>query len=172
MVRKAKEDYALAPFKIVVDTREGAPWFFKGLQTNASEGRIPLVVMTTTKGLRTGDYSIEGLEDQVCIERKSVQDLYMSVSAERGRFEREFERMSAMRWAGVIVEGDLHSIAYNPPPRTRVLPQTVLHTIISWSIRYPNVHWFPCPSRDFAEQWCYHVLHDYWKKHVEGSSRL
>ena len=172
MVRKVREDYVLAPFKIIVDTREGAPWFFKGLHTRESGQTLPLVVQTVHRGLRTGDYSIEGLEDQVCVERKSMQDLYMSVTAERERFEREFERMSAMRWSAVIVESDLYAIAYSPPDRTRVPPQTVLHTIISWSIRYPNVHWFPCPSRDFAEQWCFQVLNSYWKKHVEGSSRL
>jgi hypothetical protein len=161
--KRQSQDYVECPFTIVVDTREGAPWYFKGFTADADKKNLPLVIPTITRGLRTGDYSIDGFEDEVCVERKSVADLYMSVSAERDRFEREFNRMSSMRHCDVVVEGDLLEICTKPPPRTKVLPKTVVRTAFSWSMKYPNVHWWFCPSRDWAEKACFHLLRMYWE---------
>ena len=43
--------------KIIIDTREQKPWEFPGHTTAVQK-------------LDTGDYSVEGLEDILCIERK------------------------------------------------------------------------------------------------------
>lgn len=168
MSRKEALDYVPSPFRVVIDTREQAPWHFKGMVADADKGRLPLVVDVTSKALKTGDYSIDGLEDETCIERKSAQDLFMSVTAERERFEREFKRMASMRWCAVVVEADLQTILTSPPTRSQVHPKVVIRTAMSWQMRYPNVHWWFCPSRPFAEQCCYRVLEMYWKKRQEA----
>lgn len=161
--KRQSQDYVECPFTVIVDTREGAPWFFKGFTADADQKNLPLVIPTITRGLKTCDYSIDGFEEEIGVERKSLADLYMSVSAERDRFEREFKRMAAMRHAAVVVEADLLEICTKPPARTKVPPKTVVRTAFSWSMKYPNVHWWFCPSRDWAEKACFHVLRLYWE---------
>ena len=53
--------------KIVIDTREQAPFPFSGEQYRGTE--------TAFGTLDTGDYSLAGLTDKVAVERKSLPDL-------------------------------------------------------------------------------------------------
>lgn len=64
--------------KIIIDTREQKPWKF----------RSPIVA-----ALKTGDYSVAGFEDRICIERKSCVSEIAGNFIE-DRFWREMERMS------------------------------------------------------------------------------
>lgn len=64
--------------KIIVDTREQLP-LFKGKNV-------------INKKLSEGDYSIEGLEDKIVIERKSPGDLYGSIIQGHKRFLDEIIR--------------------------------------------------------------------------------
>ena len=65
--------------KIIIDTREQAPFAFRHERMDA----------TTEPGtLAVGDYSLAGLEDRVAVERKSLPDLVMCLGRERERFER------------------------------------------------------------------------------------
>lgn len=152
-----------SPFTIVVDTREQMPWWFTGIPADADKPGEVIHATTKRGGLASGDYSVEGLETRVAIERKSVADLFASVGRERDRFEREIERLAAMEVAAVVVEGDVAEIAANPPPNTRMKPKAVLRTMLSWSLRYPRVHWWPMPSRRLAEIWTYHLLRRSWE---------
>lgn len=110
-------EYTLCPFRVVIDTREQAPFTFQGLRTDAKDGRRQLVVETIPSTLATGDYSIEGLEELISIERKSVSDFYGTILAGRDRFERELQRLQEMAGAGgyaeVVCEGDW--FAEGPP---------------------------------------------------------
>ena len=68
------------PFTIIVDTREQQPWEF-GLHT------------TSRKKLDTGEYSIEGLEQLLTIERKkSVSEIANNIT--ESRFKDVLQRMS------------------------------------------------------------------------------
>lgn len=104
------EDFILCDFRIAIDTREQAPWSFTGFRADAAQGRKPLIIQTVTTTLASGDYSIDGLEAEVSIERKSVADFYGTILAERERFERELTRLQAMCDAGghaeIVCEGD------------------------------------------------------------------
>lgn len=81
--------------RIVVDTREQRPLRF---------GPLPVVRAT----LKFGDYALRGMETRVCVERKSVADLWGSLTqpGNWGRLNAEFARAQA---AGcrlhVVVEG-------------------------------------------------------------------
>lgn len=100
--------------RIVVDTREQAPWTF--------EGQGSAIVR---KKLDAGDYSIEGLEHRVAIERKSLDDWTGTVLRDRARFYRELELMRALEFRCVIIEAGVREIltgAY----KSRVNPQAVL----------------------------------------------
>jgi ERCC4-type nuclease len=133
------------PFTILVDSREQLPYTFTGLD---------VIVPTAVVGLPTGDYSIEGHESEVAIERKSLSDLYGSVTWGRGRFEREVQRLSELSaFAAVMVEATWPQIAdpssFDPTWQNRTKPEAVVNTIAAWAIRYRKVSWWAMgPRRD------------------------
>ena len=56
------------------------------------------------QGLKTGDYSIQGYENAICFERKSVQDLVGTLIGGHERFLREMERMTNFEIKYILVE--------------------------------------------------------------------
>lgn len=54
--------------------------------------------------LKTGDYSIQGYDDTICFERKSVQDLVGTLTSGHTRFLREMERMRSFKAKYILVE--------------------------------------------------------------------
>lgn len=160
-------DFIVSPFTIVVDTREQAPWQFKGMCADAKDKGKPLLVKVIEESLETGDYSIEGLENRVAIERKSHSDLIGSVSHGRRRFEAEFDRMSHLDYAAVVVEASVSQILHQPPRHSRMNPKAVIRTAFSWSVKYRVAWWF-MPSRPHAEVAAYRLLEQFWKHHKEG----
>lgn len=152
----APDSKSICPFRVVVDTREQAPFHFLGIDPW-------LIVPLHHCALTTGDYSIAGLEDRVTIERKSISDLLGSITAGRDRFEREFERMAEMEFAAVVVEGELSEICRYTAEKTRLRTDSLLGTIDSWSIRY-GVHWRFCPGRRFAEIATLKLLYQFWRQ--------
>lgn len=71
----------MPPF--VIDTREQNPYCFQGEAVRAC--------------LKTGDYSLVGLESVAAIERKELSDFIGCVTFERERFTRELDRASSLR---------------------------------------------------------------------------
>ena len=105
---------------VAVDTREQLPYDFP-----RSEVRT----------LKTGDYSIVDLEDRICIERKSKEDLFGSVGQGRDRFQRELERMSKFDFAAIVVECSLPDLLI-PPAHSEMNPRAVVATLFAWAVRY------------------------------------
>lgn len=153
---------AVCPFTVVIDTREQHPYTFQGI---TAAGR-PVEVSTITAGLRSGDYSIQGHEDAVAVERKSLQDLYGTLTAGRSRFERELERLQDLAVSVVIVEASWHEIA-DPGFSTRTNPASVVGSVLAMQQRFPGTHWLPAGSRPMAEQATYGILRRYWLDNVE-----
>jgi ERCC4-type nuclease len=151
------------PARILVDTREQAPYSFRGLSADAADGctaaglRLPLLVPTARVALPAGDYAVEGFQDRCAVERKSLADLYSTLSQGRDRFRREVERLSGMEFAAVVVEAPFSRILRDPPPHSDLLPKAVFRTILSWSVRY-RVHWLPCEDRRHAEITVFRLL--------------
>lgn len=153
-------DLSVAPFTIIIDSREQLPYSFDVLDC---------VVPTITKGLASGDYSVAGMADAVAIERKSLEDLYGSVTWGRERFEREIERLNSFQSAFVVVEATWPEIsdpaAHRPGWENRTDPRSVEGTITAWSIRYPRVHWWACGGRRAAEVSTFSILKKFWEEH-------
>jgi ERCC4-type nuclease len=124
-------------FRIVVDTREQEPYSFA-----CSVVRAPL---------RAGDYSVEGSEDRVAVERKSLPDFLYTVIHDFNRFAAELKKLARMEAACIVVEADLDQVLrqrYGPVLRT-VTPQAVLGAAVHISLRWGvPVHW--CGSRQAA----------------------
>lgn len=86
-------------FNIIQDTREQKPLDFN----NDAVGQV-----IVTK-LDTGDYSIQGLEDILCVERKSgLMEFYNNCT--QPRFWREMERMAGYKYKFLIMEFPLKDI--------------------------------------------------------------
>ncbi len=176
-------DYiALCPFTIVRDSNEGHPFPFLGLKTRKSEGAKPLVIKTVQKPLYAtsvrdvqvgaaihsvglADYSIEGMEHRIQIERKSIADLFGTLGDRRGRFEAEIKRLHEdCEFAAVVVEGGWSQISRwqgNGPK-----PDSVTGTIVAWMQRYRNVSWILADSRSIAEKLTYRALERFYSDHL------
>ena len=150
------------PFIVAVDTREQMPFTFSDLHQNLKRLRVYKNVQT----LKTGDYSIVGFENRVCVERKSKQDLFGSVSSGRDRFERELGRMSKMERACVVVECSMQSVKQGLE-QSQMDPMNVLFTMISWAGRY-RVPWMFCETRGEAEFFALKFLDFAWREFVNG----
>lgn len=88
------------PFTIIIDTREQIPWEF-GFHETAK------------RKLDTGDYSIEGFENILAIERKkSVSEIATNLS--ESRFKDVLQRLSQIKHPYMIFEFSLDDV-YNFP---------------------------------------------------------
>ena len=61
-------------------------------------------VEVVRQGLKTGDYSLVGHEDEICFERKSVPDLVGTLIGGHERFLREMDRMKDFQVKYILVE--------------------------------------------------------------------
>lgn len=104
----------------VIDTREQTPLVL-----------APLKVEYGT--LKTGDYSVLGLESKICIERKALQDMIMCCGKERDRFERELDRMKAFKYRAIAVEGDWSQIEMKTY-RGTMHPNAIMGTLLAWAM--------------------------------------
>ena len=145
-------------FTIIIDSREQAAYTFANIKPDPPE--------VIYKALESGDYSIEGYEDKVGIERKTLADAFQSFGRNRKRFEREFERLSKFEYAALVIEAGLGDIFKYPPAHSQMNPKAVFHTLISWSVYYRVFVW-PAPDRIFGEKLTYYLLEKWWKKNVE-----
>ena len=91
-------------YKVIRDTREQNGWTF--MSSKACEG-------TLSGALKTGDYSIEGYEELLTIERKgSIAELANNLVEDR--FERELERMESFKYAFMILEFSMDDLIKYP----------------------------------------------------------
>ena len=111
--------------RIVCDTREQRPLRFSN------------EVEVIHQALTVGDYSIQGLEDQVIIERKSLSDLLASITSGRERFTRELRQLRAFRFAALVVESDWPTIMTGMwPCPSAVHPNAALGSLMSFTVKY------------------------------------
>lgn len=83
-------------YTVLRDTREQDGWEF----TNAAKG-----VIMIPKKLDTGDYTLEGYEKILCIERKaSPSEVAQNIGRDKERFNREIDRMRDFKHAFIICE--------------------------------------------------------------------
>lgn len=163
-------------FTIVVDSDEKRAYRFQGLHDGSGPSRRYVVVPTVRRSLPVGDYTIEGLESEVIIERKSLEDLFGSISPKIGKgekesprdnFKRRLEKMAAYRFSVVIVEAELSTIIYAPPEFSKLNPKSASRTLIAFNARYPT-KWVFCPTREVAEGMTYRMLERFFKDRTEN----
>lgn len=133
-------------FTIIIDTREQKPWAFNHQATASHK-------------LDTGDYSIEGLENLLAIERKrNVAEFANNITEKR--FVDVVDRLSKMKYSFVLLEFDLEDVLKYPigsdiPKRLwdklRVSPSFILKNILDLQI-YHNIKVIFCGNPSNAEK--------------------
>lgn len=87
---------------VLVDTREQRPFSF---------ARFPnWIGGERTATLPVGDYSIEGMEAILALERKSLEDLVGTLMHGRERFLTMCERMTQYRYRALVVEATYEDV--------------------------------------------------------------
>lgn len=136
---------------IVQDTREQTPLDFS-----------PWSIKHEVVKLESGDYSLKGKEDLVCIERKSIQDLVNTLIHARERFAAELDRMKKFRYAAILVEGtwrDIHMHRY----RSKAHPNAV-RGIIAYIWVRTGIPTFFCDDAEMSAAWLVSTFRQIEKK--------
>ncbi len=165
------EGFCLSPFTIVVDSNETNPYHFNGIREDADRGYAMIIPQIQRQAMWVdglADYSIWGHETEIQIERKSLPDLYATLGGRRDKFEEEIKRLNDIcRIAYVVIEAEWSDVVLNPPSHSKLDPKVVVRTAMSWSMKYPGVHWIAVCGRRHAELWTYRTLEMFWKKMIE-----
>jgi len=106
---------------VLVDTREKDPFYFKE-HYNWIEG-------VKFETLKAGDYSVEGMESLLILERKSLPDLISTLIHERERFFRQCELMTKYRWRAILVEASYEDIKSPYDEYSQAHPNAVSGTL-------------------------------------------
>ncbi len=101
-----------------------------------------------TATLTTGDYSVQGLETKICIERKSLADLTMSLGQERERFDKEMRRILAYPHRCLVIEGDLQDVVQHKY-RSKIHPNAVLSSLMGYAAH--GIPFVFCGNRDMMQ---------------------
>lgn len=141
--------------EILIDTREQLPWEFKGYKTSP-------------KGLKTGDYSLRFLDqdfdDDIILERKSLDDFVGCCGMQRERFERELERSMEIPHFFVIIEGSWKEIEMGYY-HSKINPNSVIGSILSWQIKY-GCHIILAENRTRAKRLALKIFENYLRNKV------
>ena len=139
-------------FKIIIDTREQKPWTFASYSTE-------------NKKLDTGDYSVEGLENILCIERKQSSSEFANNIVE-SRFKDVIERMSSIKYSFLLLEFDLEDLLNYPIGSTvprkmwnkiKISPAFLIKNILEFQINNNIIVYF-CGNSQNAEKLAEHIL--------------
>ena len=124
-------------FTVLQDTREQLGWHF---EENEYCNGMNLAT------LKTGDYTIEGFEKHLCIERKgSIAEFSNNITDKR--FERELERMREFTHSFLILEFDMYDIYQFPLgssipkwtwPKLKVTSKFIEKKLIEYELTYPT----------------------------------
>jgi len=125
------------PVRIIIDTREQEWYSFD-----------PRRAVVVRRALPAGDYSVEGLEGRVAVERKSLDDFVSTVIHSRERFREELRRLGGYRAACVVVEAGLDAIV-EKRYRGGAHPNAVLGSALSIILDF-GVPVFFCSNRQIA----------------------
>lgn len=145
-------------FTIIVDTREQKPWTFE----HHAKANIKL---------DTGDYSIQGLENVLAIERKrNVAEFANNITEKR--FVDVVERLSKTPYAFILFEFNMDQIMSYPigsdiPKRLwdkiRISPSFLIKHILDLQIHH-NIKIIFCDNSDNAEKIALSIMRKVYKE--------
>ena len=141
----------MEPVVIVIDTREILPYSFD-----------PARVVAVRRALPVGDYSLEGYEASLAVERKSLADYVATVVGARTRFDRELRARAEYDLGCVVVEAALDDVLAHRY-RSGAHPNAVLGATLSIIVDH-GVPVFFCGDRQIACRFVAKLLCRYHRK--------
>lgn len=139
-------------FTIIIDTREQQPWTFSEYAT-------------AHKKLDTGDYSVDGLQHLLCIERKkSISEFANNIT--ESRFKDVVMRMSQLKYSFLLLEFDLEDVLIYPIGSTvpkkmwdkiKISPAFLIKHLLELEINH-NIKVIFCGDSSNAEKMAEHIL--------------
>jgi ERCC4-type nuclease len=154
MTSRSKKEPALAV--ILVDSREKIPLSFD-----------PAHAVTVRRALVAGDYSLDGHETSVAVERKSLDDFVGSVVRGRERFLAELRRLEGYELACIVVEGSLEDVLAHRY-RAGVHPNAVFGAALSIIVDHGIPIYF-CGDRQIACAFVEGLLCRYHRKIADSA---
>jgi len=144
-------------FDIVIDTREKIEHALNFVSSKINN--------IYREKLETGDYSIKGLENILCIERKaSLAEFYKNIT--EARFWNEMQRMGNYKYRFLILQfttSDIQAVPYslNVPKsslvKMKITPQYIFRCISDIQVKY-NVSVIFADNRNIVEQMILNVM--------------
>lgn len=125
---------------VVVDSREQLPLDFSAYSPTLS---------STVDGVPVGDYWCrwhDGSEMPICFERKSIPDLFGTLTKGIERFKKELERCNfhGMKMV-LVIEGTMEDVLAGIP-QSQVKGESILKTVFTLWVKYDLIPIF-CPTR-------------------------
>jgi len=136
---------------VVVDTREQEPYSFDPERVEAVRHALP-----------AGDYSLQGMEHLVAVERKSLEDFVQTVIRSRERFRKELLALQTCASACVVVEASFQDVI-SGQYRSGAHPNSVIGSTLSIIVDY-NIPVFFCSNRQAARLFVEEYLVEFHRK--------
>jgi hypothetical protein len=177
------------PYTILIDTAETHPFTFENIRGKSRDQYEMLHIPTKWQCLgrhpnSIGDYSIEGMEDRIAVERKSMEDVQATVLGwdtptetlegllgRRKRFEKELENLEKLECRLVVVEANLDDCLRHMPSwgkkSSKLNAETFNGTLVAY-MSDRQVNWCFAGSRRLAEIFTFRFLDRFWRKHKSG----
>jgi len=144
-----------AEYTTIIDSRERNPFWTKNSKTRTVK----------IAKLDTGDYSIEGLTNKVCIERKSCSDLVSTLSSGHERFKKELQRALELDFFAIVVEGSFSTVknkSFSGGFHSRMKGFVVIKILMSICVKY-KIPVFLCSDRSEDKTITKELLDSYWR---------
>lgn len=142
--------------KILIDNQEKRGWNFSDYNCETKIVNLP-----------TGDYTVEGFEENLCIERKaSTGELAVNLGRNSKTFEKEFIRMQTFKHKYVICEFPITNFYCFPEkstiprstwPKVRMNGKYIHKAICELCDKY-GVTLIFCETKEEAERTCIGIL--------------
>lgn len=156
IIRDGRSTTKLVPLPtIIVDRREQLPYQF--------ESHKNWIGGTKTESLPTGDYSVEGYQNLISLERKTLNDIVGSLMSGRNRFLNEIERLSEFRYKCLCIEASRTAIKtpYSFCGTVKAHPNGIVGSLDAIAAKYGIIIHYGdnrTLSEEFAASWlskCY-----------------
>jgi ERCC4-type nuclease len=152
---------------VLIDSRERYPFNFN---------RFPNWIADQKKQkLNVGDYSVQGMEDLLTIERKSLSDLITTLMQQRPRFFRLCEKMTEYRWRALFVEASYEEIKSPYGEYTLAHPNAVSGTLDALEAKFGIPVVYASRHQELAEEKAASWLSKhftYWYLESNGMGRV
>jgi len=111
--------------------------------------------------LGEGDISVEidCKRIDIYVERKQLGDFVNCCGRNRETFEAELARLSAHRFAHVIIEAPF-ALIRRSYPNSWVPWLSVYNSIACWATQFPTVHFWPVTNRSEGQIWAWQLIHE------------